>query len=50
MSRSTDAVATRIPLEDAELIRRTATTRGMSVSSLLHELLADPLARLRRGV
>ena len=46
---STDTVACRISRPDAELIRRLAHARGVSVSSFLRELIAQPLAELRRA-
>ena len=47
--RSTDAVATRVPNRDADLIRQAAQERGLSVSAMLQELLAAPLSELRRA-
>jgi hypothetical protein len=46
--RSTDAVACRVPNRDADLIRRAAHERGLSVSAFLQELLSAPLTELRQ--
>lgn len=46
-ARSTDAVACRVSMQDADLIRRAAASRGQTVSALLRGLLAESLAGLR---